>query len=378
MRNILLDTNILYAGLWTADLQALSHLVDQGVIALHVPEMVKREKVSKVSFEIESELNKIISSIRSLNNKGLKNERFLRALEFSERIFHDLLESTEKHARDDFDAWIDKNKTNVIEFNPIKFANVLDDYFSGDGAYRKLKERSDIPDSIIHHTALSLRDEIGPITCIVGDANLRKTLEKENYIDVYSCLDTFFELDGIEEHIQNFSLKPYLMSSEFSDFVMKVLEAEPQLIRGVEIEEVANLSILNIQAFNPQISDIQLDSLEDFGIMDIYSIGSDKFSAKFKFTAYACLTYVSDYGTFLDLDKNYERDVEMHNMNGDGMCELSEIISAKFYGDAIFWFDHPQTPTDIQKINSNSKQSDVKMSIDIEVNKAILSELILN
>ena len=378
MRNILLDTNILYSGLWTAGLQALCHLVDQGVIALHIPEMVKREKITKVTVEIENELNKTIKSIKSLNSKGIKDKSFLRTLQFSENIFRGLLESSEKTASDDFDAWVDRNKTNIIEFAPEKIAHVLDDYFSGGGAYSKLKEREDIPDSIIHHTALSLRDEIGPIICIVGDANLRKTLEKENDLDVYKSLDAFFELDGIKEHIQNFSLKPYLMASEFSDFVVKVLKSNPHLIGEYDIEEVTNLSILNIHAFNPHISDIQLDSIENFNIIDIYNLGSDKFSAKLKFTGYAYLTYVSDYGTFLDLDKNYERDVEMHDMNGDGMCELSETVSAKFYGDAVFWFDYPKSPSDIQKINANSAQSDVKMSIDIDVNKAVLTELTLN
>lgn len=377
MKNLLLDSNILYPGLWTGKMQAVKHLVEQRAITLFVPEIVKREIISKTQSEIESSLSSAISGVKTIDKKGIKRGPFSGALNSVQTLLTTLESSTQQTVTKDFETWEKEFKTQVVSFDATRLESVLDDYFAGDGAFQQKKSRKDIPDSLIHHTTLHLRDSVGKIDFVVGDANLRSALENEDDIEVYSDLEGFYELEGIKDIVVNFGLKPYLMSDGFNRFIVSKLMSNPSSFAALYLpDNIKNLEELDINAFGPELVSPQIETMEGFSFLEVFDVGSDKFSATISFTALASLNYISDYGSFLELEKKTQRQVSMHSMNSDGLCDLSEPVLAKFFGEAIFWFKEPKSEQDIQRIAKEPERAQDEMFFDINIQEGYLIEII--
>ncbi|MAC32472.1 MULTISPECIES: PIN domain-containing protein [Idiomarina] len=373
MRKLLIDSNILYPGLRTGKMQALKHLVEQGAVAIFVPDMVKREVISKTQSEIEASINSANSSLKTVNKKGITRGPFSGALSSIQTLLQDLESWTQQTVTEDFEAWEKEFKIEVVNFDPEKVVAVLDDYFAGDGAFQQKKNRKDIPDSIIHYTACCLRDKIGKIDFVIGDLNLRRAIASEDDINVYSDLESFYEVEGIKEVVVNFGLKPYLMSDGFNQFIISRLKENPKPFNELYLpDNIKNLEELGINAFGPELESPQVETLEKFSFLEVFDIGSDKFSATISFTALASLNYVSDYGSFLELERRTQRQVSMHSMNGDGLCDLSEPVIAEFSGEAIFWFNEPKSEADLERIVNEPKAARDELRFDFNIQEGYL------
>ena len=70
MKNIVLDTNILYQeGLASGRMKVLAKLVDAGLIAVYIPDIVKREFITKRISEIADEVKKIQGCLKTILRK---------------------------------------------------------------------------------------------------------------------------------------------------------------------------------------------------------------------------------------------------------------------------------------------------------------------
>lgn len=138
-----------------------------------------------------------------------------------------------------------------------------------------------------------------------------------------------------------------------SSYIVSKLMAEPNSFADLYLpDNIKNLVELEINAFGPELVSPQVDTMDDFSFLEVFDIGADKFSATISFTAFASLNYVSDYGSFLELERKTQWQVAMHSMNGDGLCDLSESVVANFLAEAIFWFKEPKSEQDIQRMTS--------------------------
>lgn len=377
MKNLLLDSNILYPGLWTGKLQALKHLVEQAAIVLFIPDIVKREIITKMQSEVEASIRSATNEVRAINKKGIKHKEFSRAVSHVYNLLIELEEETQQAVIDDFEAWEKEFKVQVVMFDAERVNAVLDDYFMGKGAFQQQKSRKDIPDSLIHHTALHLQESVGEICFVAGDANLRGALANEEGIEVYASLEDFFELDGIKEVAINFELKPYLMSDGFNRFIVSKLMSKPNNFSELYLpDNIKNLEELAINAFGPELVSPQVETMENFTFLEVFDVGSDKFSAAISFKALATLNYISDYGSFLELERKTQRQVAMHSMNGDGLCDLSEPVMARFVGEAIFGFKEPKSKEDILRISENPKASGDDVIFEINLQKGYIIRII--
>lgn len=70
MKNIVLDTNILHQeGLSSGRMKVLAKLVDDELVTIHIPDIVKREFITKRSSEITDAIHTIQSNLKTIHRK---------------------------------------------------------------------------------------------------------------------------------------------------------------------------------------------------------------------------------------------------------------------------------------------------------------------
>lgn len=151
MITLLLDTNILHQeGLASGNMQLLRRLVDASHVEIFIPELVKKEFITRRVMESKERLKDAQNSLSTVEKKvsktseaQAKTNEALSYIKEIEGIIEDVIYQ-------DFAQWENDLSVNILPFNPEDMVVVLEEYFSGGGVYRKPKSREDIPDAIIN------------------------------------------------------------------------------------------------------------------------------------------------------------------------------------------------------------------------------------
>jgi rRNA-processing protein FCF1 len=195
MINLILDTNILHQeGLNSGRMQVLKKLINNEMVKLFIPEIVKREFTTKRASEITNALNSMQGSIKKLQNRiNFENDLSNSGLVIGKELLR-LKTVVEESVEIEFQTWVDELKVTVSKFEPEHINSVLDDYFNGGGVFRSLKYREDLPDSMIHQTIKQLVAEIGEVHLTLIDGAFKKHMEKDQSVKVFDSLDDFFTI----------------------------------------------------------------------------------------------------------------------------------------------------------------------------------------
>ncbi|EJO0241028.1 DUF4935 domain-containing protein, partial [Salmonella enterica] len=163
MYNIVLDTNILHQeGLHSNDMSILKNLVDAKLVCVHIPSIIAQEFITKRITSVKEENLKIIKALEAIEKEG----RRINTVLYGERQnFIDQIgiinESIEERAKLSFEKWVKDFKVNILHPQQESFSQVFNDYFSGEGVFRQVKARDDIPDAFINICLESLIESVG-------------------------------------------------------------------------------------------------------------------------------------------------------------------------------------------------------------------------
>jgi hypothetical protein len=90
--------------------------------------------------------------------------------------------------REAFNQWVEQNLVVEIELEPSSIHGIVEDYFSGLGAFSSIKARQDFPDALIFWTVKSRLAELGALAVVVGDKNLAAALAQLDDVRVFGTV----------------------------------------------------------------------------------------------------------------------------------------------------------------------------------------------
>jgi len=378
MKNIVIDTNILHQeGLASGRMKVLAKLVNEKIIAIHIPEIVKREFITKRITEITDAITGIQSNFKKIHRK-IESDGFFKDKSISlESDVLVLKQGVENQVIEEFNQWCELLEVHILEFNPININKVLDDYFIGSGAFKSLKSREDFPDSMIHHSINSLSEELGDLFVVLSDGAFKKGIKGQENITTLNSINDLLKLEDIERYLFNDELNEYFIGSEFSSNLLCYLKEEKDLIEEIYIQDdIDNTEILGINYYNAQLNFPNHESVSELCVFNFYLISETEFTAEISFKTYATLSYVTDYGSYIDLERYSSREIDLDSMNGEGWCDLYEAALIQYSGKVNLSFTEKQTLETIKPIMEKLAQDDSLVNITLDIDTGCLIELV--
>lgn len=363
MITLLLDTNILHQeGLASGNMQLLRRLVDATHVEIFIPELVKKEFLTRRVMESKDKLKDAQNSLSALGKKVSRTSEAQVKVNEAQSYIKEIEAIIEEVIYQDFSKWENDLSVNILPFNPEVMAVVLDEYFSGEGVYRKPKSREDIPDAIINKSIEALISEKHEITVAIKDGAFKKHLSKDHRIFVVDSLDEFLNLESNNNKISeldSLSAKTgevvnYFSSQVFNTLLLSYLSKSSSEVEDIYLEEGA-ITIkdeLEVDTFGERINFPQASTVQNLVIEDVNHLSSTSYSLKISFEAKATLNYCAYYQGYMYIEEDTYRDVSMDSMNGDGICDLSELFNFKFQGHIEIVF---QEDLDVEALKTHSR-----------------------
>jgi hypothetical protein len=367
MYNVVLDTNILHEeGLNSAGMEVVNLLVSNGIVTLHVPELVIKEFSTKKIDGIIESLSKASSMLKSM-------DRDIRATETT--LFHEVIgikvsieelsSSIESRVDGIVQNWIDKNRVNILPLKSEYTTPVFENYFVGGGVFRSKKERGDLPDAFINLSITELHRSLGRLVIIIKDGVFKKSLSRNENFVILDSLQDLFELPDIKSSIENLDVTSFVSSPAYSQAMIRLLQAKPDYFESIYVEPSEGRELIAdwICHVDTEIDDFS--QIENITIGRVHKISDQHFAAKISFQMDSGISYVTDYGEVLEIEKDKERTADCWSMNGEGMCDVTENARLEFYGDLNIFFEVSLDSLDEGEIDSYFDRDVIKMTVDV-------------
>lgn len=381
MINIVLDTNILHQeGLSSRNMKLLHRLIIASHVEIYVPEIVKREYLTKITSDCIDKIQEAHKSIAYLISKLERESHLHKEAKKTEENLHSIETLITEQITTDFDNWVNNFSVKILPFKTDCMKKVIDDYFLGNGAYRGPKKREDILDAIIDSSIKELLDDKGVITVAIKDGVFRKYLETSENICLVDSIADFLELqinkekiiqlDALSTSVEN--IKTYFNSENFSDILFQYFVNYPDVIRSIYLEEdsISSIEDLKINAYGLTINLPQPDKLTNLHIGSTEHIEESTYSIKLSFDTFATLGFCAYYGDCIHLESDINRNIEMSSMNGDGMCDLNELRRFQFSGFAEVTLPPEMTIDRVKALCLNLTTQDNPVTIELDINLA--------
>lgn len=385
MKTVVVDTNILHQeGLYSRNMQLLVRLASYGYVEICVPEIVKREFVSKRFLDSSEKLRDARNGLASILKKVNKETEFHSEVMNFHQGIRSIESSLESQINEDFDGWVKTSKVVILPFEESCMKSVLDEYFSGGGVYRKPKHREDIPDAIIFSSIRSLLKDRGEIEVIVKDGAFRKHLDTFETINTHSGLSAFLELeenksslkqlDKISEKVE--SIKSFFTTNEFVESLHKALKVRNDDIEEIYLEEdqIQNKDFLLIDSFGENLNYPSPEDITDLKLVSVERLADFTYSIEVEFITSARLNYCATYSDYMYLEEDTYRDVSFDSMNGDGICDLSEILRFKLSGNIDLTVTEEMSLDELKAHSKYLGNDDCEIKIEMDINSAEIVE----
>lgn len=375
MINLVLDTNILHQeGIDSGRMKVLRTLTESGTVKVYIPEIVKREFCTKRISSVREQLEKARNNFKNVHKKIELECEVKTALTSIEAETRRILDSVELGVNEEFSTWEKALGVEILSFIPEDISIVLDDYFKGSGAFKSIKNRDDIPDSMIHTSLCRLAERVDNVCLVIKDGAFKKCMATHPKVEAFESLSEFFQLRPIADHISNEHLKPYFEGRSFSMLLCRYLVTQNELISDIYVPDgnVSNTDVIGIDVYNAEINFPSSDRIRDVRITNFYSISKKEFTAEISFITSAPVHFISDYGSYLELERDSSRDVDMDSMNGEGICDLYESYQTKFSGKIELSLSEELEFEKIIILAKNLCEDDSQINVGLDIETAEL------
>ncbi|MBT3047250.1 MAG: DUF4935 domain-containing protein [Candidatus Thiodiazotropha sp. (ex Clathrolucina costata)] len=342
MNSIVLDTNILHQeGFSSRNMRLLLRLVKASFVEIFIPDLVRREFVTKRILEAKENLKKSHDQLSLIIKKNTHDLRFQRIIEDAKQNIKLAESKIDDQIITGFDNWKDDFKINIVPFESDKIHQVIDEYFLGAGVYKKPKSREDIPDAMINTCITHLLKKKGALIVVLKDGAFKKYLQTVENISIFDSLSEFLDTKEVQQKINELDaqienaegIKQYLIESEFSNNLRSYFISKTEEIEDIYLEEsdISNKDRLEIDSFGERVEYVRAGNIKDVKVMKPASLSENIFSLDIEFTTDATIYYCGQYVDYLELGMDDTRDVSLDSMS-DGLCDLSETKSLRFSG----------------------------------------------
>lgn len=373
MHHVVIDTNILSNNTFDSmHMKILKRLIDNDLLKLYIPDIVKKEYLTQELDNFKSKLNtKNINDVNKffVYNNAIKDElqEVINSIKKNQTNIEDSINS-------EFEAWISDYKIEILEFDNSKMTEVMDNYFTGNQVFKNIKNREDIPDSMICTIIEEFASQDKEVIFLSNDNNFRKYLDKKDNIKTFNSSYALIETEQIKKELATLNklignynfLSSYLCSDDFQVNLLNYLINNQNNLEDVYEEDIDNTSILG-DVYYCNINGINTSTIEDLRIKNVELIDDNEYALYVNFYADATLMYGMEYYNYMQLEKNSNRNLNLENMKGDGGCSIAEDRYLEFDGVlSIFIKDIKSDNTD-DLINYDD--------IEFEVHNASIQEI---
>jgi len=384
MIDIVLDTNILHQeGLFSRNMQLLGRLAQSEEISIHIPELVKREYLSKRIAETSEKIQSMQTGLADISKKLYRDNAIYNCIKNTNLEIARIATSVSSAVERDFEKWEDVNKVKKMKVEPGKVDDVFNDYFDGTGVFRKPKSREDFPDAFINVCVQSLLAEKGQLDVIMKDGTFQKHLKTVANITVFETLgefletpkisSLFFALDAKSKQIG--ALKDLFYSSSFKTYLSTYLLKADDIIEGIYIEEdtIDGLERIGIETcFGISVNYPQAKSIREIYFGEVMQVSEGHFSIEISFIVLASLRYCADYYEYTNLSVERKLTVEENGIDGDGICDLAEMREVFLSGHVELRFDPKLNAENLAAHIEYLDTERSKVSVEIEMEKAAI------
>lgn len=156
----------------SAHFEALTHLAERELVALHISQLSVREFSTSIEAELGAVASTLADEARTL--KRFASSLVARAyVQDHEKLTNELLRRLRLDSAESLQSWLDKCAVTVHEVDGCHLKSVLDSYFAGDPPFAKIKNRADFPDAFIGESLREVASAGEQVCFVSGDQRLR-------------------------------------------------------------------------------------------------------------------------------------------------------------------------------------------------------------
>ncbi|WP_282349349.1 PIN domain-containing protein [Pseudomonas sp. PS01301] len=379
-----LDTNILHQeGYNSQSMRLLQRVIAAGALELVLSQIVIREYETKRLADFLSKHQSAKDSLREISKIFGRSGQEIPELVSLDSQLSEVL--PELRARLDHAAktWMEEFKVQVLEPHSCIYSKVWDDYFQGKGAFKKIKNRDDIPDAVIGLSLEKLLDDGMPLIFVCKDGNLKDYVKSFPKVLVFNDLpelvrSTEFEsilseLDALDNIIEEF--KKVIGSETFLANAMSYFSAKDSDFDYSYWEDgmIENHDELPLHAWRGVSVDGPVaSSVKNVRFSTVSCVNARHYVVTVTFEAYFPVRFVGDYADWIHAPDDVKRRVEVLSANGDGACEFMTNKYATAVGEIVVHLLESLEPKSVLIHSKYIGSENSPLDVEFVPNKIIL------
>ncbi|MBA1215899.1 PIN domain-containing protein [Pseudomonas fulva] len=351
-----LDTNVLHQeGFKSQSMRILQRLISAGFVKLFISRIVLREYDTKRQAETCSKLQSARDNLLEINKAFSKSGVQMSELSKLEGEIAKLAPDLDANREASAEAWLRDFQVEIVEADGQIHESAWDDYFSGGGAFKRAKNREDIPDAVIARSLERLASDGEQLTFICKDGQLKKFMGEVPGVQVFSELSEFIsspdvvkKLDELDSHDKAIeAYKAAIGSEEFLVGVVKYFSAADSDFQYAtwQGEEIENKSGLPLVAYgDPVVKGVVPQSVRNLRFGPVASIASRHYVVPISFSANARFIFLADYNEWLQAPDDIKEWVDVISSDRAGLCKFSALQNCDITGQVDVHFSAGVTP----------------------------------
>lgn len=346
---ITLDTNILHQeGYKSQNMQVLARLAEADLVKLYIADLVLREHDSKRLLDTTSKIQSINQNLKDINKIFSKSGMSVAKLESIESAISELAKETQENISNTTQAWLTELKISKLDFSMECYKKLWNDYFAGEGAFKKPKNRDDIPDAVIGLCIIESA-KIDSMVVICKDGQLKGHLANENNLVVYDDLASFIASEEIQDLLSMLDsrsatiekIKIIIDSDRFKKSVFDYIAAHKSDLWYAcwQDDDIENTEVLPLPVRGSISIDGPLeDTIKDVVFGSVACIEPKHYVIPIQFFAQMPLSFVSYYMDWIHLPNDKKEGIDIDSMDGDGVGDFTMSRAARVTGQVVIYF----------------------------------------
>lgn len=213
------------------------------------------------------------------------------------------------------------------------------------------------------------------------DGVLKKYLGTKGYL-IFDGLSEFFdsenfrkisdEIDASTKNVEE--LKAFLALDSSKKYFYEFIAQDENGLRiiYVDSDNILGEDVFQMNAFGARVNGVSPSEITDIKLSEVQYIEPGYFSIGLKINVYTSVDFVASYMEYTNLESPRSEMVEMSSMNGEGLCDLSELRQVELYGYLQVKFDETWTAKELGAHMQYLAAPNAAVSIELEVTAATL------
>ncbi|GEM_PF-2867635 len=342
--HLVLDTNILHQeNLTSANMKTLLRLVESGYVTICIPELVRREYVTKIISECIAKLQVASGQLESFGRIARVSSLNSMAKDVQVELAQIKSQVAEVYEAD-FARWYETYRVRELPFESGMIEFVLDDYFEGATPYRSPKSREDMLDSMIGKSIDALIGVVGDVGVVVKDGTFKRHWEQRGGTQTFDSIEEFLFLEQSKAELNRLDIEASMGTimtalNDSKDALVEFVKGSKNLLDSIYMEEdeVTGAEVLDMDCFGIRINGPQVGDVASLQLDQMEYLGKWQFAVMFIMEARARVDYCASYVDYLEHER--KEFIEMTSMNGVGICDLEEVRPIRISGKMIISID---------------------------------------